>query len=244
MAASPHTSFSKNSRPLLEKTTARRYISIKFSEAIERVGLADPLFFVTWRQGMDEIEIENRVIREAGLESRIAGIVEPVLEELGYQLVRVKLSALSGRTLQIMAERPGGTMSVEDCRIVSHALSPVLDFEDPIHEAYNLEISSPGIDRPLVRRGDFERWVGHDARVEMRNLIDGRRRFKGKLTGIGAESAVLRFQSGADADKVSVELRFADMAEARLILDDSLIRAALKRDKTLRHGAATDGGSA
>jgi ribosome maturation factor RimP len=178
-------------------------------------------------------EIENRVIHEAGQESRIAGIVEPVLEELGYRLVRVKLSALNGRTLQIMAERPDGTMSVSDCEAVSHALSPILDFEDPISEAYNLEISSPGIDRPLVRRVDFERWIGHEAKVEMRILVDGRRRFKGQLTGVDGQSATLRLNSGADAD--TVELPFAEMAEARLVLDDSLIREALRRDKALRH---------
>jgi ribosome maturation factor RimP len=180
-------------------------------------------------------EIDNRVIREAGQESRIAGIVEPVLEELGFRLVRVKLSALNGRTLQIMAERPDGTMSVTDCEIVSHALSPVLDFEDPIHEAYNLEVSSPGIDRPLVRRVDFERWVGHEAKVEMRNLVGGRRRFKGKLTGVDGRSATLRLDSGTDTD--TVELPFEGMAEARLVLDDSLIREALRRDKAMRQSS-------
>lgn len=122
---------------------------------------------------------EPRIVPEIGLEARIAHIVEPVIAGLGYRLVRVKVSAQNGTTLQIMAERPDGTMTVEDCERVSRDVSPALDVEDPIERAYHLEVSSPGIDRPLVRRSDFARWQGHQAKVEMERPLDGRRRFKG-----------------------------------------------------------------
>ena len=102
------------------------------------------------------MNVDNRIIVEEGLEGRIAAIVEPVIEQLGYRLVRIRMSGLNGTTLQIMAERPDGTMTVEDCEAVSRGVSPVLDVEDPLDRAYHLEVSSPGIDRPLVRRQDFE----------------------------------------------------------------------------------------
>ena len=110
---------------------------------------------------------EPRIVTESGLEARIAHIVEPVIAGLGYRLVRVKVSSLNGTTLQIMAERPDGTMNVEGCERLSRDLSPALDVEDPIDRAYHLEVSSPGIDRPLVRRSDFERWAGHHAKIEL-----------------------------------------------------------------------------
>ena len=110
---------------------------------------------------------EPRIVTEQGLDARVAAIVEPVIEDLGYRLVRTSISAANGCTLQIMAERPDGTMTVEDCETISRAVSPALDVEDPINRAYHLEVSSPGIDRPLVRAGDFERWAGHEMKVEM-----------------------------------------------------------------------------
>jgi ribosome maturation factor RimP len=127
---------------------------------------------------------DRRVIAETGPAARVAAIVEPVLGDLGFRLVRVRLTGVNGLTLQIMAERPDGTMSVEDCEAASRGLSPVLDMEDPIERAYNLEVSSPGIDRPLVRPSDFTRWAGYEAKIDMTVPIDGRRRFRGVLRGL------------------------------------------------------------
>ena len=112
-------------------------------------------------------ERDKRLITETGVAARVAAIIEPVIEGLGFDLVRVKVTEMNGCTVQVMAERPDGTMSVDDCETVSRAISPVLDLEDPIAQAYNLEISSPGIDRPLVRASDFDRWTGYDAKIEL-----------------------------------------------------------------------------
>ncbi|MFZ0602574.1 MAG: ribosome maturation factor RimP, partial [Roseiarcus sp.] len=125
---------------------------------------------------------EARLIEDSGAAERIARIAAPVLLDLGYRLVRVKISAAAGATVQIMAERPDGTMSIEDCERVSVALSPVFDVEEPMAQAYRLEISSPGIDRPLVRESDFARASGHETRVEMAVAVNGRKRFRGRLT--------------------------------------------------------------
>src|SRR5277367_3251257 len=164
---------------------------------------------------------EPRLITEPGRAARVAAIAEPVLAALGYRLVRVRVSAFAGCTVQIMAERPDGTMAVEDCEVASRALSPVLDVADPIESAYRLEISSPGIDRPLVRRSDFDRYAGHIAQIEMQILVDGRRRFRGELCGTDGDCVRLIF---SDAEKNSVEalLPINDMTEARLVLTDSL----------------------
>ncbi|MBN8993742.1 MAG: ribosome maturation factor RimP [Rhizobiales bacterium] len=170
-------------------------------------------------------EVEPRIITETGLEARVAHIVEPVVEGLGYRLVRVKISALNGMTVQIMAEKPDGTMNVEDCETVSRDVSPTLDVEDPIDGAYNLEVSSPGIDRPLVRRSDFERWNGHQAKVELAHPLDGRKRFKGVLAGLEGDSVAV------DVEGTVTRLPLADIGEARLVLTDALIREALNRDK-------------
>jgi ribosome maturation factor RimP len=121
---------------------------------------------------------EKRLLIEPGRAARVAALAEPVLASLGYRLVRVRISGLAGCTVQIMAERPDGTMSIEDCETASRALSPVLDAADPIESAYQLEVSSPGIDRPLVRRSDFDRYAGHTAQVEMTAPIEGRRRYR------------------------------------------------------------------
>src|SRR5579872_2109568 len=130
---------------------------------------------------------EPRLISEPGRAARVASVAAPVLAELGYRLVRVRISAFAGCTVQIMAERPDGTMSIEDCEAASRALSPVLDVTDPIESSYRLEISSPGIDRPLVRRSDFDRYAGHLAQIEMAVPIDGRKRFRGDLNGTAGD---------------------------------------------------------
>jgi ribosome maturation factor RimP len=177
-------------------------------------------------------DTEERVITESGLEARIARMVEPVVVGLGYRLVRVKLSALNGMTLQIMAEKPDGTMSVDDCEILSRDLSPLLDVEDPIDREYHLEVSSPGIDRPLVRLGDFERWSGHRAKVELVHPIDGRRRFKGTLAGREGDAVKLALEPASKDDRPEiVSLPVADIDEARLVLTDALIRETLRNEK-------------
>src|SRR6516162_10849967 len=137
-------------------------------------------------------QTEPRLIGESGSAARVAAIAEPVLNDLGFRLVRVRISGLAGCTVQIMAERPDGVMTIEDCQMVSRALSPVLDVADPIDRAYRLEVSSPGIDRPLVRRSDFERYAGHLVKVEMAVAHQGRKRFRGILSGIVGDTVRIR----------------------------------------------------
>ncbi len=178
---------------------------------------------------------ESRFSTETGVAARIAAIAAPVLADLGFRLVRVKLSGQAGTTVQIMAERPDGSMSVGDCEAVSQALSPVLDVEDPIPSGYRLEVSSPGIDRPLVRMSDFNRARGHEARIEMAVAIDGRKRFRGIIEaceGEGNEASVkLRRVDAKPEEPPEVWLKLADIAEAKLVLADNLIREALRRAK-------------
>ena len=127
---------------------------------------------------------DARFIGETGLAAQIAAIAEPVLADLGFRLVRVVLSGRNGSTVQIMAERPDGTITVEECAEISRRLSPVLDAHDPMPGQYNLEMSSPGIDRPLVRPSDFEDWAGYEAKIELKELLAGRKRFRGMLEGV------------------------------------------------------------
>jgi len=174
---------------------------------------------------------EPRLITEPGRAARVAALVEPVLAALGYRLVRIRISAYAGCTVQIMAERPDGTMSIEDCEAASRALSPVLDIADPIESAYRLEISSPGIDRPLVRRSDFDRYAGHVAQVEMQAPVDGRRRFRGELIGAQGAFARIRRADGAANENSEILLPIDDMMEAKLVLTDALISQSLRRSK-------------
>ncbi len=178
---------------------------------------------------------EARLIDDNGLARRIARIAEPALRDLGLRVVRVKVSAAQGATVQIMAERPDGTMTIEDCARASDALSPVFDLEEPMSQAYRLEISSPGIDRPLVRESDFRRAIGHEARVEMAIPVNGRKRFRGKIEAVSSVEAApyarLRLPGAEDGAETSVDLAIKDMAEARLVLTDELIRATLRREK-------------
>ena len=174
---------------------------------------------------------EPRLITEQGIAARVAAIATPVLAGMGYRLVRVRISASQGCTVQIMAERPDGSMLIEDCEAASRALSPVFDVEDPIDSEYRLEVSSPGIDRPLVRRSDFERNAGHEAKIEMALAQDGRKRFRGILTGIEGEAAKLRRKDAAEGEAADVLLPIAEMAEARLVLTDELVRESLRKGK-------------
>jgi len=156
-----------------------------------------------------------------------------VLVDLGYRLVRVKVSAVNGCTVQIMAERPDGSMSVDDCEVVSRGISPALDLDDPVGKAYYLEISSPGIDRPLVRRGDFERWAGHEAKIEMKVVTEGRKRFRAMLRGVEGNAAVIERLDARPDEAVRVLLPLIDLSDARLVLTDDLIRESLRRGKAL-----------
>jgi ribosome maturation factor RimP len=173
---------------------------------------------------------EPRLIAESGLAARLAAIAEPVIADLGFRLVRVRVSGLDGCTVQIMAERPDGTMRIEDCEAVSRALSPVLDMADPVDCGYRLEISSPGIDRPLVRRSDFARHAGHLAKVEMAVAVNGRRRFRGTLAGVDGDKARLHIET-AEGTSEDVVLPIEDMLEAKLVLTDALIAKSLRRGK-------------
>jgi len=191
---------------------------------------------MTDSSGTMEVDAETRLIVEQGLAARLASIVEPVLVGLGYRLVRVRILGLDGCTVQVMAERPAGTMTMGDCEAVSRALSPVLDVADPIERAYRLEISSPGLDRPLVRRSDFERHAGHCLKVEMAVAVGGRRRFRGILVGTEGECVRIRGEDAAPGED-EVLLRLEDMAEAKLVLTDALVAESLRRGKAAEREA-------
>jgi ribosome maturation factor RimP len=181
-----------------------------------------------------------RFYSETGLAATLAGLVEPVLENLGYRLVRVKISGRDGKTVQIMAERPNGTMTIDDCEAVSRELSPLLDAHDLVADAYRLEISSPGIDRPLVRASDFDDWAGHQAKIELREAVDGRRRFQGRLEGF--EDGEVRLEidlPGAGATTIGLPLNL--ISEARLVMTDELIRESLSRAKKQGRSGFSDG---
>ncbi len=170
---------------------------------------------------------EPRLVLETGLAARVSTVAAPVLEGLGYRLVRVRISAAEGCTVQIMAERPDGSMSIEDCEAASRALSPVLDLADPVPQAYRLEMSSPGIDRLLVRKSDFERAQSQVVKIEMAVPVEGRKRFRGIITGV-MDDAVKIEGEGTDPDAILV---MTDIAEAKLVLTDRLIAEALRRSK-------------
>ena len=176
----------------------------------------------------------KRSIIESGLEARIANILEPEIEDLGYRLVRVKMTAINGSTLQVMAERPDGTMNVEGCEEISKAISPVLDIEDPISQAYHLEVSSPGIDRPLVRLSDFEDWSGYVAKLETHQIVQGRKRYKGIILSVSGNDITFRRETVSDGETSEFVLAIDQIKEAKLVMTDELITEALKRDKQLR----------
>jgi ribosome maturation factor RimP len=186
---------------------------------------------------------EPRLVTETGLAARVAVIVAPLLAELGFRLVRVKVSGIEGCTVQIMAERPDGTMAIEECETVSRTLSPVLDVADPIERAYRLEISSPGLDRPLVRRSDFERHIGDVVKVELATAHEGRRRFRGVLAAVEGAAARIRMEDVPDGAGDAL-LPFDDMADAKLVLTDDLIAAALRRSKSEEHAERRGGDAA
>jgi ribosome maturation factor RimP len=190
--------------------------------------------------------MEPRLIAETGTAARVAAIAEPALAALGFRLVRVHVSRADGCTVQVMVERPDGSFEIEDCEAASRVLSPLFDEADPIDRAYRLEISSPGIDRPLVRRSDFERYAGHVVKVEMTVPVDGRKRFRGTLLGTKGDAVRLRggdakvdtkteakteAKSDAPGEPAETLLPIEDMAEAKLVLTDALVTEALRRAK-------------
>ena len=178
-----------------------------------------------------ELLAEPRLVVEPGAAARVSAVAAPVLQGMGYRLVRIRISGEAGCTVQIMAERPDGSMQIEDCEAISRALSPVLDVADPIDRAYRLEISSPGIDRPLVRRSDFERYSGHLVKIEMAVAHEGRKRFRGTLGPVEGDRVHLHRDDVKAGDNPDVLLTMEDIGEARLVLTDELIAESMRRGK-------------
>jgi ribosome maturation factor RimP len=182
---------------------------------------------------------DARFVGETGLAADVAALAEPVLIDMGFRLVRVAISGRDGTTVQIMAERPDGTITVQECAEISRNLSPVLDAHDPISGQYTLEISSPGIDRPLVRPSDFEDWPGYEAKIELKEPVSGRKRFRGVLEGV--EDGEVRMEVELDQiGRQVIGLPIRMIAEARLVLTDDLIREALRRSKKEMAAEASD----
>jgi ribosome maturation factor RimP len=169
---------------------------------------------------------EKRYVKETGLEARIAAIVEPVANDLGYALVRVKITPENGTTLQIMAEDQNGRFTITDCERLSKDLSPVLDVEDPIDREYHLEVSSPGIDRPLVRARDFKTYLGHEAKVELSDMIEGRKRFRGEIAAADDDSVTIRLPDAPKDTDPNHRLPLSMLSEAKLVMTDALLNMA------------------
>src|SRR6201996_2817230 len=178
-----------------------------------------------------ELLSEPRLVVEPGVAARVSAVAAPVLQQLGYRLVRVRISGEAGCTVPVMAERAHGAMLIDDCEGGSRGLSPVLDIADPIDRAYRLEISSPGIDRPLVRRSDFERYFGHLVKVEMAVAHQGRKRFRGTLAGIEGGQVRIRRDDAPAGEEADLLLTMEDIGEARLVLTDELIAESMRRGK-------------
>ncbi|MAT88912.1 MAG: ribosome maturation factor RimP [Aestuariivita sp.] len=171
--------------------------------------------------------MSNDLIAKAAIDKRLAEIIGPMISEMGFELVRVRLMSGEEATLQIMADRVAGGIEVDELADISTSVSAILDVEDPILDSYNLEVSSPGIDRPLTRFKDFETFEGYEAKLETDELIDGRRRFKGVLAGIQEDEVLINMNEG------TVGLKFEWLCEAKLILTEDLITEMLRKRKTL-----------
>jgi len=167
----------------------------------------------------------NDLVARTAMDQRLASIVRPMIEGLGYELVRLRLMSGKAATLQIMADKPNGGIEVDDCAAISTAVSALLDVEDPIEGEYTLEVSSPGIDRPLTRLKDFKVWADYEARLETSELIDGRKRFKGLLRGTQDSEVLIDIAEG------TIGLQFDWLTDAKLILTDELIAEMLKARK-------------
>lgn len=173
--------------------------------------------------------MSNDLIAKTAIDRRLAEIITPVIEDLGFELVRVRLQGGKTATLQIMADRPEGGINVDDCGQISVAVSATLDVEDPISDAYHLEVSSPGIDRPLTRMKDFEAFEGYEARLETDQPIEGRKRWKGVLAGVEGDEVLLNVEE--DGEIHTIGLKFDWLSEAKLVLTDELIREMLRQKK-------------
>ena len=171
-------------------------------------------------------DMSNNMIAKAAIDKRLADIVTPTIEDMGFELVRVRLLRGQKATLQVMADRPDGGINVDELAEISIAISAVLDVEDPVLDAYDLEVSSPGIDRPLTRLKDFDAFEGYETRIETDHLIDGQRRFKGVLAGIDRDEVLLNVPEG------TIGLKFDWLSEAKLILSDDLIKEMLRQRKS------------
>lgn len=184
-----------------------------------------------------------RFIKEIGAAAEIATLAEPVLESLGFRLVLVRIMGGQGPIVEIMAERPDGTMSIEDCKTVSMNVSALLDVHDPLPgKSYRLQVSSPGIDRPLVRASDFDQWAGYEAKIELKEMIDGRRRFRGVLEGFEDGEVRIEVELGeAGLNVLGIPLHM--VAESRLVLTDDLVRESLRRAKKANSGRLEAEGS-
>lgn len=174
---------------------------------------------------------EPRLVSETGVAARVARVVAPVLADLQLRLVRIKVSTGPDATLQIMAERADGSMTIEDCEAASKAVSPVLDLEDPVPGNYRLEMSSPGIDRPLVRVSDFRRALGHETKIELATPLEGRRRFRGLIAAVSDATLTLGVPDAKAGEPTEVVLPLRDLGDARLVLTDALIRQSLAASK-------------
>lgn len=176
--------------------------------------------------------LSNTLIAKAAIDRRLAEIIGPVIEDMGFELVRIRLMSGKSQTLQIMAERPTGGIEVDECAEISTAVSAVLDVEDPILDAYTLEVSSPGIDRPLTRLKDFETFEGYEAKLETTELIDGRRRFKGELAGVEGDEVLINVDGSSEGEEtVTLGLKFDWLSDAKLVMTDELIREMLRQRK-------------
>ncbi len=221
---------------------------------VESGPLAGPLFLFERYPGIDLLismtamarltsdDSQNRFIHETGVAAQIAALAEPVIEELGLRLVRVSLVAQGGTTVQIMADRAGGVISVDDCARISRRLSPLLDAHDPISGGYTLEVSSPGLARPLVRPSDFDDWAGHEARIELVEMIDGRRRFRGVLEGFEDGEVLLRVTLKDGEEPQVIGLPASMIGEAKLVLTDELLKLARTGGLSGNAGSTTDQG--
>jgi ribosome maturation factor RimP len=196
-----------------------------------------PLTAARWKQCSTEIDngprarffvfgrMKNTLIAKTAMDERLAQIVTPVIEDMGFELVRIRLMGGETKTLQIMADKPEGGIEVDDCGDISTAVSAILDVEDPISDAYDLEVSSPGIDRPLTRLKDFETYEGYEAKLETAEMIEGRRRFKGELAGVEGTEILINIEEG------TIGLEFDWLTEAKLVLTDDLIKEMLRQRK-------------
>jgi ribosome maturation factor RimP len=173
--------------------------------------------------------LDTHLVAASGQTRKIFELIAPSAEAANFEIVRVRYGLHDGRTLQIMGERPDGTMIVADCEELSQLLSAILDVEDPISGEYNLEVSSPGIDRPLTRPKDFERWQGFEAKLELSEAIDGRKRFRGHLHGYENGEVLVEQELEGFPDPQVIGLPFRMISEAKLVMNDDLIRESLKR---------------